>query len=752
MGLDMGLMAPPPAAGGPQLAARGPLLRAAGVFLVGLLLTAAGSLMLYDAARQRERRTLEDEAGARVRHVELSIELALESLQALRALFEASLPVTADGFDRFARAEAARHRGTLALGWAPRVDAGARAGFERELAALQGRPSAFIFESTGHGMRRPAQPRPEHFPLLHLAAIEGGEIEPGQDLLALSGRRQAIEIAVHSGRPAATKVRRADAWGAPGELVIQVFLPVRDPAAGPLAPPRGVVIGVFSVSEILGRVFDPVAERLRVAIFDRSAPAAEQALYTLGLDEGLRHEAELRAQPGADDGVLRPFQFADRRWVAHLLPLPGRSPLSTLLWPMAGLGAGLLLTSLLAAYLFVAMVRGRQLFWLHRQLDGVQQRLIDEQVAAEVQRRLREQALAAARARSSFLQAASHDLRQPLHALSLYLNLLGDAPERGRDPVFMAQLQHSAAALQGLFDALLDIGRLESGQIEPAPRPFALRPLLLGLIEESRGLAQRKGLRLLDRLEAVGTVSDPLLIERIVRNLLVNALRYTPQGWVALRCRVRGGRLRLQVFDSGPGLAPAQRRRLLDEAAGAPAAREGAGLGLSIVQELARKLGHPLSLRSRPGRGSVLTLELPLADPAAEGGPQAGPAPAAAPWTAGHVLLVDDDPEVRSATAARLRAWGATVAEAGSLAEARLALADPERPPGLVLLDLQLSDGRGSELLPALRDAAGRPLPTVWLSADPAAAELPGAIVLRKPASALKLRSALDAAQRAARP
>ncbi len=731
--------------------ARGPLLRAAAVFVVGLLLTLAGSLMLYDAALQRERRGLEDEASARARQLELSIELALESLHALRALFEAGLPVAAEGFERFARAEAARHRGTLALGWAPRVAAAERPAFEQQLASLQGRPGAFIFESTGHGLRRPALARPAHFPLLHLAAVEGGEIEPGQDLLALSARRLAIEAALASGRPAATKVRRADAWGAPGELVIQVFLPVRAAEGGPQAPPRGMVMGVFSVSEILGRVFDPVAERLRVAIFDRAAPAAEQALYTLGLDEGLRQEAELRAQAGAEGGVLRLFQFADRQWAAHLLPPAGRSPLSTLLWPMAGLGAGLLLTSLLAVYLFVARVRGRQLFILHRQLDGVQQRLIDEQVAAEVQRRLREQAQAAARARSSFLQAASHDLRQPLHALSLYLNLLGDAPERGRDPVFMAQLQHSAAALQGLFDALLDIGRLESGQIEPVPRPFALRPLLLGLIEESRVLAQRKGLRLLDRLEAVGTVSDPLLIERIVRNLLVNALRYTPQGWVALRCRVRGGRLRLQVFDSGPGLAPAQRRRLLDEAAGAASAREGAGLGLSIVQELARKLGHPLSLRSRPGRGSVLTLELPLADSATEGSPQAGPAPGPRPWTAGRVLLVDDDPEVRAATAARLRAWGATVAEAGSLAEARRVLADPAQSPGLVLLDLQLPDGRGTELLPALRGAGGRPLPTVWLSADPAAAELAGAIVLRKPASALKLRSALDAAERAAR-
>lgn len=739
---------PDPLTPGPRL--RGPFGLALLVFLLGLLLTAGGSILLYDAARQRERQALDDEASAQVRQLELAIELALESLNAVRALFMSGLPLDDARFEAFARADAAPHRGTLALGWAPRVAAADRARFERELAAELDRPGAEIFEATGHGLRRAAPPRDEHYPLRHLATVDGPETEPGLDLLSLSGRRSAIEAAVRRGEAAATKVRRADAWGQPGELVVQAFLPVPGPRPGD--PPRGVVLGVFSVSEIVGRGVPAGAPALRVDLYDRSAPGPEQHVLSLGPGAPAEGPA---ADPGA---VSRSFAFADRRWEARLARANGRPSYATLLWPMAGLLGGLALTTLLAAYLFVAQARGRQVFWLSR-------RLMQEQVALEVQRRLREQALAAAQARSSFLQAASHDLRQPLHALALYLNLLGDEPERGRDPTFMAQLQHSAAALQGLFDALLDIGRLEGGQVEPAPRAVDLLPLLRGLLDESRALAQRKGLRLIGQLAPATVVTDPLLLERVLRNLLVNALRHTPRGWVALRAVRRGDRLRLTVIDSGPGLAKAQRARLLGQDApaagpgpmgGPDGGRGGAGLGLSIVQELARRLGHPLALRSRLGRGSAVSLSLPLAG--AAGPAHAEPAlPAAAPaWTAGWVLLLDDDAEVRAATAARLRAWGAPVVEAASLAEARARLAQAQaegRPPGLALLDWRLPDGLGGELLAALHDPAGRPLPRVWVSAEAGGgADGPpaGEVRLRKPVTALKLRSAIDAAQRRA--
>ena len=720
-----------------RAAARGPLWLAALVLAAGLASTAAGSVLLYDAALQRDRQRLEEEATAKARQLELAIELSLESLHAVRALFDANLPLDAERFEGFVRSDAARHRGTLALGWAPRVTAEKRPAFEHELARLLERPEAAVFEATGHGQRRTAAERPVLYPLQHLAALGAGDIEPGLDLASLASRRQAIEAAVASGQAAASKVRRADVWSTPGELVIQAFLPVRDTGA-PGAAPRGVVVGVFSVSDILRRVFGSEATGLRAAIFDRSAPPPEQRLFALGLDDEARNEEEWRDRIETP-GVQRRFLFAGREWVAYFLPAAGAASSARLLWPLAGLLGGLLLTTLLTAYLFAALARGRQLLLLQR-------RLLDEQVATEVQRRLREQELAAAQARSSFLQAASHDLRQPLHALSLYLSLLGDEPQRGRDPAFMAQLQHSAAALQGLFDALLDIGRLESGQLEPRPRSVALRPLLRGLVEESRAAAQRKGLRLVERLEPVAGLSDPLLLERIVRNLLVNALRYTPSGWVALRCIARGGRLRLQVFDSGPGLPRERRARLFEPCAGDRADRGGVGLGLAIVQELARRLGHPLRVRSRAGRGSVFTLELSPAEAEAQA-PE--PQPAAArrePWPDGHVLLVEDDPEVRAATAARLRAWGATVEEAGSLAEARASLAEGRPRPALLLLDVQLPDGRGTELREAL--GAGASPPIVWVTADPKLDRLDAEIVLHKPVTALKLRSALDAARR----
>jgi DNA-binding response OmpR family regulator len=162
-----------------------------------------------------------------------------------------------------------------------------------------------------------------------------------------------------------------------------------------------------------------------------------------------------------------------------------------------------------------------------------------------------------------------------------------------------------------------------------------------------------------------------------------------------------------------------------------------------------------LRLRSRPGRGSVFTIELPPAGAELSAGDAPLPAPAAAAnaWTDGAVLIVEDDPEVRAATAARLRGWGATVQEAGSLAEARARLASADVPPALVLLDMQLPDGLGTALRGPLRGPDGRArVPIIWVTADPRVDCEDGEIVLHKPVTALKLRSALDAARRARAP
>lgn len=737
MDIDPAVLRPP--------ATRGPLWLAISVFALGIACTAAGSVLLYDAAIQHDRQRFEDEASSRARQLDLAIELALKSLDAVRALLDSNVSLDAAQFDRFARSDASRQSGTLALGWAQRVTPKDRAAFEADLASQLGRTNAHIYESTGHGLRRTSPARDELYPVRNLAAIRGREIEPGLDLATLSSRRQAILAAIERDGPAVTKVRRADAWGEPGELIVQAFLPVwpqpRDEAHGAL----GVAMGVFSVSDIFRRVFGTSPDMLQVAIFDRSAPAAEQRVFSIGFDDGPLGEAEFSARLGSD-GIERPFRFADRQWVAHFRPATNGVSNARLLWPLAGLAAGLGLTTLLAIWLFAAQARGIQVFRLSRELDDVQRRLVDERVALEVQRQLQVQAREAAQARSSFLQAATHDLRQPLHALSLYLSLLGDEPSRGQDPVFMTQLQQSAAALQGLFDALLDIGRLESGQMEPQPRTFALKPLLLGLLDESRVTAQRKGLRLIERIDSATVLSDPLLVERVVRNLLVNALRYTDKGWVALRSRVRNGRVQIQVFDRGPGLSRAQRDRALGTPARAQHSADGGGLGLSIVRELSKHLGLKLRVVSRQGRGTVFSLDLPAAPTARTTAPQ--PPDLAPPdWPHGAVLVVDDDADVRNATAERLRSWGARVDEAASLAEARQYLRSAPMGPGLVMLDMRLPDGLGSELRDSLARMGAVPPPRViWLTADPTVPENGGEIVLRKPVTALKLKSALHAA------
>lgn len=724
--------------------ARRPLLVALCVLVAGLWLTAQASRLLLDVSAERGRAELDARASALARELSLAIDLSLESLYSVRAYIQATDEPERERFARFVVADAASHQGTLALGWAPRVAAEDRAAFERWLAAQAGRTEA-IYEETGHGLKRPVADAPAYFPVHALATRDGDLLQPGLDMYAVRGRREAIGRTLRSGEPAALKVRRADTWGPDGDQVIQAFLRVDDRAGV-----AGVAFGVFSVGAVFRSVFDEAHLPLRITVFDRSAPAAEQVLYAPAGESARSVDEFLAGRALGEPLAERAFRFADRDWVMYLQPGVEPGWLVRLGLPLAGLVAGVVLTVLLSLYLFIALARGRRLDWLNRRLGAMQGDLLREQVDAALQRSLREQADAAASARSHFLQTASHDVRQPLHALGLYLNLLGERPSLSADRGFMARLRSAADGLQGLFDALLDLGRLESGRLQPEPRTFDPAPMLNRLADEAEAMAERRGLKLLRRIDALTVQSDPLLLERAVRNLLVNALRCTDRGWVALRCVQRAGEVRITVIDSGPGIAGASRERLFEphlrrEQEGDGSA-VGLGLGLVIVRQMCALLGHAVTLRSRVGRGSAFTLRLACGDTAARaaGGGAPGERSAPAP-VSGLLWLIDDDALVRDAMARQLEQWGLTVR---SFACASDALAGSGGAPDGLLVDCHLPDGDGRDLVAQLRARFGPSLPALLLTGDATVAGEPDLPVMRKPLSALKLRAAVQALAR----
>ena len=218
-------------------------------------------------------------------------------------------------------------------------------------------------------------------------------------------------------------------------------------------------------------------------------------------------------------------------------------------------------------------------------------------------------------AKSRFLATASHDLRQPLQTLSLLNGMLRRLAIDRDIAEALGRQEQAIAAMSRLLNALLDISKLESGAIKPEPTDFVVAKLFEELRSEFAQLASNKGLELQVEPCADCVHSDPSLIEQILRNLVANAIKYTREGWVRLRCLHETGVVRIEVLDSGVGIAPDQLPFIYDEfyQVGVPTntVREGYGLGLSIVQRLVKLLGINLSVRSEPGKGSVFALDLP---------------------------------------------------------------------------------------------------------------------------------------------
>ena len=390
-------------------------------------------------------------------------------------------------------------------------------------------------------------------------------------------------------------------------------------------------------------------------------------------------------------------------------------------------------------------------------LAHVQQDL-ENQVATVTQalREKMETAELATQAKSRFLAAASHDLRQPIHALGMFVARLAqlshDAPTRH----LIGNLEASVRALQNLLDGLLDISRLESKAVQIKLQRFPVMELFERLDQDLAPIALDKGLRLHIRPCPVWVQSDPVLLYRILLNLVGNALRYTNQGGVVVACRPTGtaSHVKLEVWDSGIGIAPEHQEAVFKEfyqVANPERQRgQGLGLGLNIVQRSCQLLHHPLQLASRPGVGTRLRLTLPVAPRPQE---QAVLPLAEAPREqGGHgcaVLVVEDDDLVRDALVGLLQSWGFRVARASGLNDAKQ-LIQNGFVPELIISDYRLDDAaHGMEVIVQLRQQLARPVPACLISADNdpellQAAQAAQLSLLRKPVRPAKLRSLIN--------
>ncbi|MBX3608928.1 MAG: response regulator [Hydrogenophaga sp.] len=363
------------------------------------------------------------------------------------------------------------------------------------------------------------------------------------------------------------------------------------------------------------------------------------------------------------------------------------------------------------------------------------------------------------REKSRFLASASHDLRQPLHAISLFTSVLQGAGLGGSNGETVSRLGHSVRMLSESLDTMLDVSRLDAGAVQPHLQAIRLHALFVSLHNTFGFRAQEKGLQL--RMRAPGDLvvsSDPMLLERLLGNLIDNAIKYTERGGVVIAARApgvgaRAGRLRIDIVDTGVGIAPRFQKLVFDEYYQVDNPQRnrtrGLGIGLSIVRRLSELLAHEVQLRSRPERGTRFSVWVPLAHARPDvSAPETGmdfpmvdrrrlPA---------QVLVLDDEPDSREALASLLRSHGCLVQMAADVDEAERAL--QHHDVQAVVADFRLPGERnGLEFLLALRNTRpelqGLLVTGETLPARIAAIKASGVPCLFKPVRAEALLAAL---------
>ncbi len=384
----------------------------------------------------------------------------------------------------------------------------------------------------------------------------------------------------------------------------------------------------------------------------------------------------------------------------------------------------------------------------------VEAELILERDSAD---RARDEADRANLAKSRFLATASHDLRQPLQSLSLLNGTLRRMVSEPDAADALRQQEQAIGAMSRLLNALLDISKLESGAIKPELTDFTVAALFSELRSDFASLAANKGLKLQVEECTDCVHSDPSLVQQILSNLVSNAIKYTREGWVCLRCLHARGLVRIDVLDSGIGIPADQVRYIYDEfyQIGVPAnaSRDGYGLGLSIVQRLVRLLDLRLDVRSEFGKGSAFSLLLPASRNAVVLPRLRSEQTPARPPQIGkpHVLLVEDDRAVRDATAMLLKVDGYRVTAVASLTEALKITGDDDARIDLLITDYHLSEGEtGIQIIAVLRERLGVSLKAVLMTGDTSSAikDLPHDPHLRitnKPVKAEELLTLLRA-------
>jgi two-component system, sensor histidine kinase len=368
----------------------------------------------------------------------------------------------------------------------------------------------------------------------------------------------------------------------------------------------------------------------------------------------------------------------------------------------------------------------------------------------------RDTAEQANRFKTRFFTAVGHDVLQPLHAARLSLSALSETNTAIGNRILAKQIDHALTSVEDMLRTILDISRLESGVIQPELRPVALNELFTGLIANVQNMALAKNLLLTCRSTNAAVLSDPLMLRRILQNLLANAVHYTQHGEIKLAARRRGDAIQIEVWDTGPGISKAEQALIFEEFERGAASQSnrlgGFGLGLSIAQRMAESLGHSLAVCSKLGKGSRFAVTVPYAGDAQLLPQSATQLPSIQPYgfSGANVLVIDNDNTVQEAMRTLLERWSCQMTFVSGLHELGALISQPRYRPNIILADYHLDFGEcGLAGVARMRAVYGAGLRAIVVTADHAqqtadAVRLADCEVLRKPVRPAELRALMQ--------
>lgn len=585
------------------------------VLFIGLVLSALGSKFLFEYTKEQQQLWIERNAEVHSEQLQISITSAIDSLSSISAFFRVQENIDQDRFSKFVKSDAAVKTGILALAWVPRITYEQREQFEKtQNKNLRGYRS--ITEVNGHGLILPARKRDEYFPIQNLFTNNDTELFIGLNLTAQDSMRKEIDSAIISGKLFATQAKRSSLT-TPQKKTFEAYFPVYD-LDDELDSQKngqrniiGFAMGLFDIDMLVGNTFKNT-KSVNFLLFDVDSKKKNQLIcksktdYLDAMDLQNIHDLNKLTVPY----WTRYFDVGNRTWLGVFLSenIEGNNKI----WlPYLGLFLGLLITSLLAVYLFIALLRGKRIHNLEYQLVDSQQLLTSQITALNKQSQLSRKFESESVEKTRFLHALGHDLRQPLSTLGLYLAQINfDKEDKNKHVLDKTKL--TLKSLNHMFESMLEMARMEAGTIQTEKMNIDLRILFQSLQEEFELLLENKGLELHIRCNDYLVYSDPVLLEGILRNLLTNAIKFTDKGKILLASRSQNNQTIIYVMDTGQGID----ENKIDDIfkpytrGDAVSSEIGLGLGLAIVMHAVKLLGYELNVRSKLDKGTCFQLKI----------------------------------------------------------------------------------------------------------------------------------------------